>query len=106
MPKTQYARVNEHGEIILPPDLARDFGISPGDEIRVEPNGHGLHLSPPITKLRRVYVEITNQCNLNCSTCMRNVWDIEYGGMSAETFKRILSGLAGLQPKPELFFGG
>ena len=106
MPKTRYAHVNEHGEIVLPPDLARDFGILPGANIRLEPNGHGLRLSPPITKLKRVYVEITNQCNLNCSTCMRNVWNIQYGGMSAETFKHILSGLAGLQPKPELFFGG
>lgn len=106
MPKTLYAHVNELGEIVLPPDLARDFGISPGDEIRVEPNEHGLHLGPPITKLKRVYVEVTNKCNLNCSTCMRNVWDIQYGGMSAEIFERILSAFEGLQPKPELFFGG
>jgi MoaA/NifB/PqqE/SkfB family radical SAM enzyme len=106
MPKTHYAHVNEHGEIILPPALSRDFGISPGDEIRVEPDGHGLRLGSPITKLRRVYVEITNQCNLNCSTCMRNVWEADYGGLSAETFKRILVGLEGPQPKPELFFGG
>ncbi len=106
MPKTLYARVNEHGEISLPPDLAREFGISPGDAIRVEPSGHGLRLGPPITKLRRVYVEVTNQCNLNCATCMRNVWKIAYGGMSAETFDRILAAFEGWQPKPELFFGG
>jgi MoaA/NifB/PqqE/SkfB family radical SAM enzyme len=106
MPKTIYAHVDKHGNIVLPPDLTRDLGISPGDEIRVEPNGHGLHLSSPITTLRRVYVEITNECNLNCSTCMRNVWDAKYGGMSAETFERILSGLDGLEQKPELFFGG
>ena len=51
-------------------------------------------------------MEITNECNLNCSICMRNVWDVKYGGMSAEIFKRILSGLEGLGKKPELFFGG
>jgi len=106
MPKTHYARVNEHGEIVLPAGLARDFGILPGNEIRVEPNGHGLHLSSPITKLRRVYIEITNRCNLNCSTCMRNVWDAQFGGMSQETFTRILAALEKLDPKPELFFGG
>jgi MoaA/NifB/PqqE/SkfB family radical SAM enzyme len=106
MPKTNYAHVDKHGNIVLPPNLTRDLGISPGDEIRVEANGHGLHLSPPLTTLKRIYVEVTNKCNLNCSTCMRNVWNIEYGGMSAETFKRILSGLEGLPQKPELFFGG
>jgi MoaA/NifB/PqqE/SkfB family radical SAM enzyme len=106
MPKINYAHVDKHGNIVLPPDLIRDLGISPGDEIRVEPNGHGLRLSSPITTLKRIYVEVTNKCNLTCATCMRNVWNIEYGGMSAETFKRILSGLEGLQEKPELFFGG
>jgi MoaA/NifB/PqqE/SkfB family radical SAM enzyme len=51
-------------------------------------------------------VEITNKCNLNCSTCMRNVWDVQYGGMSGETFNRILVGLEDMPQKPELFFGG
>jgi MoaA/NifB/PqqE/SkfB family radical SAM enzyme len=37
---------------------------------------------------------------------MRNDWDVQYGGMSDETFNRILSGLEGLPHKPELFFGG
>ena len=106
MPKINYAQVDEHGNIILPPNLSRDLGISPGDEIRVDPNGHGLRLRSPITALKRVYVEITNKCNLTCATCMRNIRDVKYGDMSAETFKRILSGLEGLPKKPELFFGG
>jgi len=106
MSKIQYAQVDEHGNIILPPSLARNLGISPGDEIRVEPNGHGLRLRSPITVLKRVYVEITNKCNLNCSTCMRNVWDVQYAGMTAVTFNRILSAFEGLPKKPELFFGG
>jgi MoaA/NifB/PqqE/SkfB family radical SAM enzyme len=106
MTKTRYAHVNEHGEIVLPPNVARDLDISPGDEIRIEPNGHGLQLKSPITKLKRVYMEITNRCNLNCSTCMRNVWEADYGGMSVDTFQRILSNLKDLRPKPEIFFGG
>jgi MoaA/NifB/PqqE/SkfB family radical SAM enzyme len=106
MPKINYAQIDEHGNIVLPPNLARDLGASPGDEIQVDQNGYGLRLRSPITALKRVYVEITNKCNLNCATCMRNVWDVQYGNMSAETFKRILSGLKGLPKKPELFFGG
>jgi len=106
MPKILYAQVDEHGNIILPSSLARDLGILPGDEVRVEPNGHGLRLRSPLTALKRVYVEITNKCNLNCATCMRNVWDVQYGGMSLETFKRILSSLEDMPQKPEIFFGG
>jgi MoaA/NifB/PqqE/SkfB family radical SAM enzyme len=106
MSKIQHAQVDEHGNIILPPDLARELGILPGDEVRVEPNGHGLNLRSPLTTLKRVYVEITNKCNLNCATCMRNVWDVNYGGMSVETFKRILASLEAMPQKPEIFFGG
>mgnify|MGYP001147826606 CR=1 FL=1 len=86
MAKIQYARVNKHREIVLPPHLAKDLGISPGDEIRVETNGDGLRLRPSIHTLKRVYVEVTNKCNLTCSTCMRNVWDVEYRNISGGTF--------------------
>jgi len=106
MTKTHYAHVNEHGEIILPPHLAAKLGLAAGDEIRVEPNGLGLLLHPSINALKRVYVEATNRCNLNCSTCMRNVWDVQYGYMSSETFEEILASFQDLAHKPELFLGG
>lgn len=106
MAKIHYARVNERREIILPPHLTKELGLVPGDKIRVEPNSQGLYLHPSINTLKRVYVEATNTCNLACSTCMRNVWDVEYGHMADETFDRILSGLGDFPEKPELFFGG
>ncbi|MFT3892685.1 MAG: SPASM domain-containing protein [Anaerolineales bacterium] len=106
MAKIQYARVNEKKDIVLPAHLARALGISPGDEIRVETDGSGIHVHPSIHTLKRVYVEATNKCNLTCSTCMRNVWDVKYGHMSSETFDRILSGLEADPDKPEIFLGG
>jgi MoaA/NifB/PqqE/SkfB family radical SAM enzyme len=106
MTKVQYARVNEQNEIVLPSHLARELGITPGDEIRIEPNGRGLYVHPSIHTLKRVYVEVTNKCNLNCSTCMRNVWDVEYGHMSRTVFASILSAFEGFPAKPELFLGG
>ena len=106
MAKIHYARVNENKEIVLPPHIAKSLGISPGDEIRVEADGSGLHLHPAIHMLKRVYVEATNKCNLTCSTCMRNVWDVNYGHMSEVTFERILSGLETVADKPEIFLGG
>ncbi len=106
MTKTYYARVNKHREIVLPPHLTAKLGIAPGDEIRIQPNGQGVLLHPSINTLKRVYVEVTNQCNLNCSTCMRNVWHVEYGQMAEEVFERILAGIDACPEKPELFFGG
>lgn len=106
MPKIQYAQVDQNGNIVLPPQIARELRISPGDEVRIEPNGHGVNLRSPLTALKRVYVEVTNRCNLNCATCMRNVWDANYGGMELGTFRRILSSLEKMPHKPEIFLGG
>jgi MoaA/NifB/PqqE/SkfB family radical SAM enzyme len=106
MAKIHYARVNEHNELILPPHFTKELGLTPGDEIRIEPNGRGLYVHPSIHGLKRVYVELTNKCNLSCSTCMRNVWDAEYGEMSDQVFERILLGLEQWAEKPEIFIGG
>ena len=106
MARTHYAHVNEQGNIILPAQFAKELGIAPGDEIRIEPNGHGAYLHPSVQRLKRVYVEVTNRCNLNCSTCMRNVWEAEYGRMSDAVFERILSGLEACPERPEIFIGG
>lgn len=106
MTKLSYAHVDEYGNIILPVDQVRELGLQPGDSLPIETNEQGFSLRTPVTTLRRVYVEVTNQCNLNCATCIRNVWDVEYGRMADETFERILSGLQACSPKPDIFFGG
>lgn len=106
MTKLSYAHVDEHGNIILPVDQVREFGLQSGDSLLIETNKQGFFLRPPVTTLRRVYIEVTNKCNLNCATCMRNVWDVKYGLMANETFERILSGLQACSPKPDIFFGG
>jgi MoaA/NifB/PqqE/SkfB family radical SAM enzyme len=106
MTENLYAHIDEQGRLILPPALAGGWGLSPGSRLPVESDGHGLRLRPPITSLRRVYIEITNRCNLTCSTCMRNVWDVAYGNMPAQTFERILSGIQARSHKPDIFIGG
>lgn len=106
MAKIHYAQVNENNEVVLPPHFVKELGIAAGDEIQIEKNGHGVHLRPSIHTLKRVYIEVTNKCNLNCSTCMRNVWDAKFGSMTHETFESLLAGLGDFTDKPELFFGG
>lgn len=106
MAKIYNAQVNENSDITLPTHLLKELGIAPGDDLRIEKNGHGIYLRPSIHTLRRVYIEVTNKCNLNCSTCMRNVWDVKFGNMTDEMFGRILAGLGNFANKPEVFFGG
>ena len=59
-----------------------------------------------MTQLSKLYVEVTNQCNLNCRTCMRNMWNEPQGMMKADVFSRVISGLRQVSPPPTVFFGG
>ena len=56
-------------------------------------------------ELRRLYLEPTSRCNLNCAMCFRKSWvDEEAGDMDEATFRAVL---AHLPPGVEtLFFGG
>ncbi len=55
---------------------------------------------------RKIYIEPTNRCNLDCRTCMRNAWDEPLGRMSISTFARIMDGVRLISPRPVVFFGG
>jgi MoaA/NifB/PqqE/SkfB family radical SAM enzyme len=57
-------------------------------------------------RLAKLYVEPTNACNLDCRTCIRNVWDERSGKMTAATFDAVLAGLQQFSPRPTIFFGG
>lgn len=97
---------DEHGHLILPENILQDYGLSPGATIRLALNADGLNISRSTDSLARIYVEPTNACNLDCSTCMRNVWDEPLGWMQPTTFERILHEAQTLNPIPTIFFGG
>ena len=98
--------INEDGHLVLPPELARQYGLIPGARIRIEGNTNRLTLLRPVTQLAKVYIEPTNRCNLDCVTCIRHSWDEPLGTMSSETFSRIIEGLRSFDPPPDIFFGG
>jgi MoaA/NifB/PqqE/SkfB family radical SAM enzyme len=106
MTQHRYASVDEEGKIVLPPEIVKAWQLSAGESLRLDPNGNSWTLHPPISSLRRIYIELTNQCNLNCRTCMRNVWEVKPGWLAWETYELILDQAARWQPLPELFFGG
>ncbi len=49
--------------------------------------------------LRKLYIEVTTGCNLQCRFCMRNIWDDPIAQMQEDTFQAILNDLPAL---PEL----
>ena len=62
--------------------------------------------SPHPARLSKIYVEPTNECNLNCRTCVRNVWQEPLGKMSDAVFDAVIDGLKAFWPSPTVFFGG
>jgi len=100
------AQIDEAGRLILPAELATRLGLKPGSQVQLGEENHTIHLQRPLTSLAKVYIEPTNICNMNCSTCMRNVWEMSLGRMSADTFELIISSLKDFDPLPTIFFGG
>lgn len=99
-------RLDEQGHVMLPKELMDHYGLVDGAEVRLSEDPMGFALSRSTHSLARIYLEPTNICNLYCRTCMRHDWKETLGRMESGTFQRILEGIAGLDPRPEVFFGG
>ena len=56
--------------------------------------------------LRRLYVEITNRCNLSCRMCFRSSWEEKDGDMSPELFRKLMNQAESFPMMEEVFFGG
>lgn len=100
------AHVDMDGRMVFPPEIARRFGIQPGVEVHLDEGSNEIRLLRPVSQLAKVYIEPTNLCNLDCRTCMRNVWGESAGTMSDQVFERIFDGIKAMSPLPTVFFGG
>jgi MoaA/NifB/PqqE/SkfB family radical SAM enzyme len=103
---TAWAEVDETGRLVLPPEVAEQYGLHPGAKVRLDEGHNFVKLHRPVTHLTKVYIEPTVACNLDCITCFRNAWDQPIGRMTEETFERIVAGLKELSPIPSVYFGG
>lgn len=105
-PTTAWAEVDEQGRLILPPEVAQQYGLTPGAKVRLDEGHNFVRMHRPVTHLTKVYIEPTVACNLDCITCFRNAWEQPIGRMSEETFERFFAGLKELSPIPSVYFGG
>lgn len=101
-----WAEVDENGRLILPPEVARQYGLNPGSKVRLDEGHNFVRMHRPVTHLTKVYIEPTVACNLDCITCFRNAWDQPIGRMTEETFENILNSLKQMDPIPDVYFGG
>jgi MoaA/NifB/PqqE/SkfB family radical SAM enzyme len=103
---TLWAEVDEQGRMLLPAGIAERFGLQPGARMRIDEGANDIRFHRPSTQLTKIYIEPTDFCNLDCVTCIRNVWTEELGRMTEETYACILDNVKEISPRPVLFFGG
>lgn len=102
----QRIKVNQEGNLVVPPAIARKYGLKPGIELNIIEREGKIYLHQPISHLSKIYIEPTSQCNLSCRTCIRNAWDEPLGQMSDATFERLMNSIRALEYPPAIFFGG
>jgi MoaA/NifB/PqqE/SkfB family radical SAM enzyme len=106
-PKKQtIAQVDDQGHLIIPAEIALRYNLIPGTQVAIESSANEFHVLRPVSHLAKLYIEPTSICNLDCVTCMRNVWNEELGRMSETTFQRVLDSIKAMNPLPVVFFGG
>lgn len=98
--------VGEVGDLHLPEPYRRNWGLTPGAGFVVEERPDGLFLRPADPPLRKVYVEPTTACNLDCPICVRHSWDEPGGLMAMATYRRLVEGLRDAPALQSIAFWG
>lgn len=104
--KAIWAEVDAEGRLVLPPEVATRYGMTPGARVRIDEGTNHVRVHRAVQHLAKVYIEPTNRCNIDCAFCMRGSWDTPLGQMSEATFAAILDGLRAISPPPTVSFGG
>lgn len=101
-----HLKIEPDGSVRLPEKLLQNYRLSPGAELIVESieDGWAFHIAQP--DLRKVYVELTTLCNLNCAICIRQVWRDRPGMMSWELFRELIRQLQAFPELRWMIFGG
>lgn len=47
-----------------------------------------------LSYMKKIYLELTNRCNLNCVMCYRNSWETQLDDMTKETLDKLAKGLS------------
>jgi tungsten cofactor oxidoreducase radical SAM maturase len=101
MPKVS----SSNGEgIVLPEDFMQRRKLPADLEYWLDERDGDLILHPCLPDARKLYIEATTVCNLECRTCIRNVWDDPQAHMVMDTFQCIIGSLEDLPNLERVIF--
>ncbi|MBE3134821.1 MAG: radical SAM protein [Acidobacteria bacterium] len=83
--------VDLSGQLVVSAEVLAQAGLEPGQAVIVEATAEGVRIVPDA--LRKVHVEITSHCNLDCAMCVRHGWQEPLGHMPLARFERLVEGL-------------
>jgi len=92
--------INRGGQVKLPVDHQGE------QEVLCIKSGNTYKLIPLVTDIKRVYIEVTTECNFSCITCIRHSWPDALCHMTWETFESIFESLKALPDLTSVHFGG
>ena len=92
------------GSFRLPEEYRRRFPLC--REWWLDQREGAVLLLPRQPDLHKLYVEPTSDCNLNCRTCIRNVWEEPKTHMKMETFRLLMSQVRELPDLKRIVFSG
>lgn len=90
--------------IQLPPDFLQRRHFPDDQGFWLDERDGSLILHPRRPDARKLYIEATTGCNLQCRTCIRNIWSDPDENMSMATFERILESLPALPQLERVVF--
>jgi tungsten cofactor oxidoreducase radical SAM maturase len=94
------------GRLILPNGFLQRRRLDADVEFWLDEREGELILRPRLPDARKLYVEATSGCNLQCRTCIRNVWSDPQAKMTMDTFQRLEDSLVGLPDLKRVIFTG
>ncbi len=56
--------------------------------------------------IRKLYIELTNRCNLNCTICYRKSWSNTFADMSSDIFYKLWEDIRNCRQIKEIVLGG
>lgn len=84
---------NSKGQFTLPEDFLARRHINPQAEYWLDERDGDLILHYSLPDARKLYIEVTTACNLDCHTCIRHSWTDPNAHMKMEIFQKIMESL-------------
>jgi tungsten cofactor oxidoreducase radical SAM maturase len=100
------ATLEKDGRLRLTEEFLARRNFEPGMECWLSQRESALVLLPRLPDMRKLYVEPTTVCNLNCRTCIRNVWEDPKIHMDLEVFYGLVEQLNEFPGLQRVVFSG